>query len=89
MQKNSGKRKKTNNHFNSEASYDFHILYKLLFYTCRAQQKTKKQRLATFTDHAYLSAEMRLICFFMQMQKKRQRAFNPIISVFLLQRKYA
>ena len=36
------------------------------------KKKQKKQRLATFTDHAYLSAEMRLICFSMQMQKKRQ-----------------
>ena len=48
------------------------------------RNEKKKQRLAAFTYHAYLSAEIRLISFLMQMQKKRKSACNPIISVFLL-----
>ena len=48
------------------------------------RNEKKQQRLAAFTDHAYLSTEMHLISFSMQVQKKRKSACNPKISVFLL-----
>ena len=58
------------------------ILVTFLYLLCTT--KKNQQRLATFTNHAYLSAEIHLIYFSAQMQKKRQSACNPIISVFLL-----
>ena len=48
------------------------------------RNEKKPQHLAAFTDHANLSAEIRLISFSIQMQKKGKSAYNPIISVFLL-----
>ena len=34
-------------------------------------EKKQKQRLVTFTDDAYLSAEMRMICFFQCKCRKK------------------
>ena len=45
-------RKKTNNYFNSETSYDFHILYWLIFYTYRTQGKNNNNNFeATYDFH--------------------------------------